>query len=430
MPRTTYSVKLEPGNCDALQGGRVESITNADAAQADASAPRSEQRLSSLEQRVTIAIFVATLVLLGTLTWALKPPRKMMMENRYATSLPALEANWESVKTFPPRMESYFTDRFALREKIISARNILSFVGLHCSGTPDVLIGPDGWLDYRGDGNLTSFLNRDLFTEEEVARVGSEIEARRQWLARRGIQFLFMIAPDKSSLYPSMPAYFTHKPGPTREDQLLHYLRTHTKVETVDLRAAIKTAMRKHPKTLLYWKTDSHWNELGAYTAYCSIFDKLKQWFPQMRTPSARCREQYEFSGDLSKIGGLMPWVHEQGPKLVAGSGIKAWHERSDYKTVHNTMPEAAEPRRTTLTEVDDASLPRAVILHDSFMLALQPFLSYNFKRSLNLWCYGFPLETILAEKPDIVIEEEVERQLVNCTPKPTPQFIQCDGSI
>lgn len=378
---------------------------------------------SRLENYATICIFLATIFLFGALTWAVKPPRKMMMENRYATKLPSLVASWESCTSFPRRMESYFNDRFLLRSKIISARNVLCFAGLHLSGTPDVLVGPDGWLEYRGDSNLASFLNRNPFTDVEVARVGNEIEARRIWLERHGIRFLFLIAPDKATVYHSMPSYLKPTAGPTRTDQLLAYLHAHTDVETIDLRNVLRTAISKSPGRLLYRKTDSHWNDFGAYTAYTAISNKLRTWFPAMHTLGSVQIATHDDCGDLCRIAGLEQWLHEDCPSVVSDGEVKHWAECKGYTPVHNAMQE--ELRRVTLTEVDDSALPRAVILHDSFMLNLQPFMSNDFRRSLNLWCYGFPTETILSEKPDIVIEEQVERQLINCMPHPTAEFTQ-----
>src|SRR5437762_11055748 len=79
--------------------------------------------------------------------------------------------------------------------------------------------------------------------------------------------------------------------------------------------------------------------------------------------------------------------------------------------------PTAEEGR--LVTEIDDPSLPRAVIFRDSFVSRLVPFLSEHFSRAVYLWQNDFDAHAVEQEHPDIVIQEIVGRHLFGFIPSP-----------
>jgi len=60
----------------------------------------------------------------------------------------------------------------------------------------------------------------------------------------------------------------------------------------------------------------------------------------------------------------------------------------------------------------DKPGLPRAVVLRDSMAIPLIPLLSENFSRAVYVSSRSLDRELIEREKPDVVIEELVERSL------------------
>ncbi|MCC6198378.1 MAG: hypothetical protein IT518_28335, partial [Burkholderiales bacterium] len=60
----------------------------------------------------------------------------------------------------------------------------------------------------------------------------------------------------------------------------------------------------------------------------------------------------------------------------------------------------------------DKPGLPKAVVLRDSMAIALIPLLSENFSRAVYVSSRQLDRELIERERPDIVIEELVERSL------------------
>jgi hypothetical protein len=67
--------------------------------------------------------------------------------------------------------------------------------------------------------------------------------------------------------------------------------------------------------------------------------------------------------------------------------------------------------------QVPDSTLPKAVVIRDSFFGALLPLFSENFRRSVYIfdsWQYRFNLDIIEAEKPDVVVLEIFEPHISN----------------
>ena len=71
---------------------------------------------------------------------------------------------------------------------------------------------------------------------------------------------------------------------------------------------------------------------------------------------------------------------------------------------------------------VEDKNLPRAVFFHDSYFWDMLPFLGEHFSRSVFVWVRPgfeqgrsiFDKDLILAEKPDVVVEQIAERFFIH----------------
>ena len=65
-------------------------------------------------------------------------------------------------------------------------------------------------------------------------------EERRVWLKERGIRYLVVFAPDKTSIYPEqLPDAYRPRSPISRLDQLVDHLEEHSDLAFVDLREAL-----------------------------------------------------------------------------------------------------------------------------------------------------------------------------------------------
>ena len=85
--------------------------------------------------------------------------------------------------------------------------------------------------------------------------------------------------------------------------------------------------------------------------------------------------------------------------------------------------PHAAPEHLPFASEIADLTKPRAVVLGDSFMIGLRPFLAEHFQRIVFLTTQEFPTDVIEKERPDLVIEETLERSLSRVPPPDTARL-------
>lgn len=337
--------------------------------------------------------------------------------------LPRLNLKGGGLLDFPPAFSAFYNDRFAFRQEFVSLINYFSYKAFAVSTSPAVAVGHHGWLFFIDHGDEETAMHYPLFTKAELRHWVHMLEARRAWLAARNIKFLFFVAPSKCSIYSeALPPAYRPNAVLSRQDQLLSSLRANSRVSVIDLRKPLIDAKKF---TRLYYQTDTHWNPVGAYLAYLKIADCLKKWFPQIRPCSLAdvAIDTFKFEdGDLQNMMGLHALIPEIVPRSLLRRQptweIKKISSKGQLDVAHAELAPYA-------TEIAKSKLPRAFCLRDSFMASMEPFLSTHFSRVAYYWQQEFPVSIIEREKPDVVIEEIVERELYRFDPHNPPTVDQ-----
>ncbi|HZS36691.1 MAG TPA: hypothetical protein VFF06_07695, partial [Polyangia bacterium] len=323
----------------------------------------------------------------------------------------------------PAKFAAHYSDQFGLRDTLLHWHALIKLRLFGVSPVPgNVVVGRDGWL-YFGGCEPDEFRRLAPLTGAELDAWTRSLEERRDWLAAHGSRFLFVVAPNKSTIYPEhYPAALAPASAASRLDQLLEHLRAHSTVEVLDLRPAL---LARKQEERVYDVTDSHWNQRGAEAACEAIAAALHRWFPSVnpipRSAYDAAVEHWPVGGDLSRMIALPDEFTEEALLLRprtpprahdAGSAAIPWRRDAD--------PDWKWP---LAFETNTPSLPRAVILRDSFAARLHPFLSEHFQRSVYLFTDNFDTRLLESEKPDVVIEEMVERHLMR-RPPPAPDVV------
>jgi len=325
-------------------------------------------------------------------------------EKRNMAAVPPRPRGWRELADFPVGFGKYFKDNFGFRRELIGWHASWKVKWLRVSTSPDVLIGKDGWLFYAGDGTLGSDNSLPPFTPGQLAHWRSVIEARRDWLKRRGIGYLFVIVPEKHTIYPEyMPPGAGGAGKQSRLDQLTAHLRENSDLEVVDLRPALRRAKTAHE---VYLRTDTHWNGRGAFASYQAIVGELSKSFPAVEPMSAAdCTVTTRpFSeGDLAFLMGLGNQYGEEAPYVAPR--VPAFRLEGDLSVI---------TARPVISERAGAGLPRLVMFRDSFATALIPLLSQHFSRAVYSTGYQHRFDPALVERerPDVVLQEMGERFL------------------
>jgi hypothetical protein len=338
-------------------------------------------------------------------------PRNQVLsnvENRMLTPKP--EFNIHSLDTFPKEFEKYFNDNFKFRDQFLKFNNYAKVKILNLSPNPLVVIGKNDWLFYTGDKapeSMEDYQGLVRFTDDELKMIKNNLEQRKKWLSKKGITYLFCIAPNKQTIYPEyLPSNMKKLNSETRTDQLINYLNQYSDVEIIDLRKVLLE--NKTVDNMLYYKTDTHWNEYGAYIGYQEIMRKISDFYPNLE-PLAFSNFMINSSvgsgGDIANMLAMKSQYKDNYIHLVP----KVKTVANDLKVDKSIYP---NPDQLVTKQTDISNLPNLLMFRDSFSTSLVPFLSEHFNKSIYIWDHKFNAKIIEQDKPNIVIEETVERLL------------------
>jgi alginate O-acetyltransferase complex protein AlgJ len=332
-------------------------------------------------------------------------------ENRRMADFPRLEGTWAALGAFPAGFTAWFEDHFGFRSTLVRLSGELRYFVLGVSPATSVVKGRDGWLFYADDSGMDDYARASPFGQEALHEWRESVVRSQQWLHVQDIGFVFAIAPDKYVVYPEQLPGTIRPVGATyRMDQLFEALAG-TRVKTVDIRPILEAAK---PQERLYEKTDSHWNERGAFLAYQQLVGAIREQVPGV--PPAWQREDFdaeereEDGMDLAGMIGLRDVLRET--RLL----LRARRPR----LARTLEPVGGEPwwgMGRIVTEIPGSTLPRAVVFRDSFASRLAPFLSEHFSRVVYLWQDNFDVDAVRSERPSIVIQEIAGRHLMSVSP-------------
>ncbi len=324
-------------------------------------------------------------------------------ENRKLAEWPPLTANLAALQKWPALYETWVRDNFGYRSALIAAHSELMLDVLGISPRADVLLGKDGWLFLGTNKSIDAYRCIFPFTPEGLQHEIAYTRERTEYLASKGIKYLNVWAPNKENVYPEfLPMWVQKSGGPCRMDQIGETLHK-AGLSYLDLRAAEMEAKRS---ALAYHKTDTHWNAVGAYFGYRHIATELRKWFPEMRVVEQNALQFVEIprpGGDLARQLDLEK--RYAGPQTFEKMARRC----------KRVEPSVTRPKGTKLEAFDcpGSKGPRVLMFGDSYGNALIPFLAESCSHFLAVE-FGPPLdkELVDVEKPDVVIDVHVERQM------------------
>jgi hypothetical protein len=332
----------------------------------------------------------------------------------------ALRPDWPkdhaAFDAYPEKFDAFYNDHFGFRNALIFVHNLIRWKCFDHSTSARVLVGKDPWLFYKGRRVIDYHRGLFPFKREDLEAWRRAFEERRDWCRNRGIEFAVLFAPNKHSIYPE---YLPDRIRPLRDvrrlDQLLSYMKTHSDVLVIDVRAELLKAKEK--ERLYHW-TDSHWNDRGSFRACQVAIDRLRALFPALRPYDESLfvrTSNWEKGWGLAIQLGLQDVIREEKLILKPRDG---W-PRLELITEGLVPPKGrsfeGEPPFALEQEMDEGI--DVVVFRDSFFTNLTKYFAPHFRRSVYYWQYDFDIDVIEHEKPDLVLQEILERELIRLEP-------------
>jgi hypothetical protein len=327
---------------------------------------------------------------------------------------------------YTQHFEAWFNDHFRLRAPLVTGFNRIKVLGLKVSTRKGVDIGQNGWLYYGADA-MSAALGEVSLPDAHMAGWQAYLEGMRDWLAERGVAYLFVITPNKQEIHPEYLSARSQFVGPSVREQMADYLNAHSNVPFIDLTPVLLQAKGDDE---LFLRTDSHWNQLGAYYGYRAIMERLQNWFPSLTAAPLTdfsVSHKSQGGGDLAQLFNLR---QDFSDRLVTLTPHHASCAKPQPLTLPGNAPwaTARKPQASTCATASPINL---VMLRDSFANDLIPLLSEHFRRASYLTqanaqhplTHSLPaLKSAAASiRPRLVIDQLAARKLI----MPAPFFTE-----
>ena len=260
-----------------------------------------------------------------------------------------------------------------------------------------VLKGEDGWLFYKStsDGDsISDYEGTNIYTQEEYQSISEQIQRVNEYLSRKQISFMIVLCPNKENVYyDKMPKSYYHSLK-SRTDDLAEFL-TDQKLPVLNLKEKLISSKEIGQ---LYYKTDTHWNEIGAYIGVQNL---LEEW--DMSSVSIHNRmiieNRNKYVGDLSLMVDLGDYIFDESTYSIQSNQITSLNTKQTYSQYTN---EKANCNKTLL------------LVGDSFRNAMIPAVTEQFSTVYVVHRNDYQPDLLEQFQPDYVIIEYVERYSSN----------------
>jgi hypothetical protein len=313
------------------------------------------------------------------------------MENKNLKPFPVLIENNKINFSFLGGLDTYINERFRFKIQLVELYSYINFNMLKRMEKHPIILGKGNWIFLSSTGCLQDFLKIRRFTAEEMKRFYRQIAARSDWCNANGIKLIILIAPDKHNVYPELFP-FEQTAGQNLTETLLDSMPESLQSikDTIIYPADYLVSKKKEYPYPLFFETDMHWNQGGAFLAYKLLEEKVKNYFPDTVFPQI----EYTTTTGIGPAGDLLRYC----PSLK-----------------YSTTQVDITPKIINGGEEIRQTLPRTVLIHDSFFWALSPFTDnlLNVVKTYTIAEGSFRSdyrEEILALEPDIIVWEFVEK--------------------
>ena len=325
-------------------------------------------------------------------------------EKRLSNEAPTLSLS--NLQSFPKEYEEYFNDNIPFRSKLIEVNSLIDYFIFNRSPVSRVIRGEEGWLFYNPNGTdgdpVADFTGSNIYTEEKMAECAANLTSVRDTLRQQGKTFVVMVAPNKATIYGEeyLPDNYI-KAEKTRADLLVDYLNQNTDLTVVYPKEDLLSAKNQNSEQLLYYKTDSHWNAVGAYIGTRSLLSTINITLPNLN--EVKITQSNECAGDLANMIALNKYLKYDNDysvenyTVVTNVDIKYPFE-NNKQVIHHTT--------------NDKDERKLFLIHDSFAEGLIPYLRTEFNEFHSVHINFYKPEYLSEINPEIVVFEVAERYL------------------
>ena len=365
------------------------------------------QSVGNARVQANIIFLALVIVILVLPITKIDDKKDSKFENRRLNAKPTLYSNDSFNYEYGKKFEAWLSDHFRGRERFFKIYNSIDRMLSYRLDNKIALEGKDGWLFYKGDSSVKNYQNLNNFSVDQLEYIKSRLEAKRDYCKSLGIDYYVLIAPDKNQVYPEyFPEEYDRIGKENRGTQLYNYLKNNSTINIAYPLSELKEAKNHYE---VYYRNDTHWNSVGAYYGYESLFTLIKKDYNSLEKQDLKdfSIKRIVCNGDLQN----MLQLHERKYYTFTTTRLR----NNNYKQSNPKKIEGLTLPKDSQIVLTDGNSPYSVILfRDSFSTALIPYISYQFGHVEYFWTRDFENNKLYLKnkRPNIVIEECVERYI------------------
>ena len=359
-----------------------------------------------LRQKIITGGFIVMLFLPG-LSWAICGPiiEEDRSENRTLASKPVFDIR--GVEKFPKQFDAYYNDHVPFRGVIREAWTKLNVELMHDSIAKSVVIG-----DSDGKGTNKSWLfysemndRSPVFGVQGIQKASDvdkqlaidNIERQTKLFEEQGKNFYFLMIPNKENIYREyLPGNIDIYNDSSRDEQVFEALHKAGFDNVLYVKDEIVNAKKLGQ---LYYKQDTHWNELGAFYGYKAFMQEAEPNFDEY-SYAISVDEDANLNKDLAMFLGLRNYFVDDNIRVKYLDDNNVDVEKSGNGTKQIVVSTNQEP----IIDKD------VLLVGDSYRVAFVPYIQKVYRHVISMHRDAYDKKKLNEYDPDIVISEAVER--------------------
>lgn len=220
--------------------------------------------------RVDIIFLCLFFLLLSIPMMRLHDDDWLAAENRKAHPYVPLFVNHQFNPTYGTHVENWFNDHFFGRTHLVRLNAVIQKLNRVISNKAAVFDTQTNWLFN------DSQINQHVFPDYNQVLLNS-LEQFHTFLSENGISFYLFIVPSKTDIYADFVPGYKQIP-PIQNENQIRFLEKKASFPVVFPIEALRQAARKD---YVYFKTEHHWTEWGAFIGYQALMERIQKDFPK-----------------------------------------------------------------------------------------------------------------------------------------------------
>ena len=223
--------------------------------------------------------------------------KKAQYENRYLSEFKPLFYENKFNYDFGKNFDDWFGDRFNFRNELINLAKRIEFYSANKAQKSNFLALPtktkavkpkqeENKEYYIDNENKIIYINREFWSYSDVFlnKAFEEISKFEKFLSENKIKFYLLLVPSKIYIYPTKIRKY-------RKDFLdeFNYYKEKTGLNII---YPLEELRKESKNNYVFFKTDHHWTDDGAYIGYQELMKAIKKDYPKVKITT---RKDYDY---------------------------------------------------------------------------------------------------------------------------------------